>query len=522
MRLKLLKFTPFITPILTAIFPILSFYVHNISDLSPKFLGKPLIYSIVFSMLSTLIIYWFTKNREKSALIATGVIFIFFSYGHLSQYLNNKIFIPISSNLVLGPDKFLFPLALVSIFLLTIKIIRSQKNFSALLTSINLTLGLLVSWLVLVVIITNRSYLAQLNILQSVLTENRQTSPKDTPDIYHIILDGYARADVLESIYGYDNSNFIKELQDLGFYVADKAHANYLHTHLSLSSTLNLEYLDFLPQKFGKKPANTSPALNLSLSNLVTKKLKEYGYTTINFVSGWGGTSENYQADINYTSDVYTFKIAGLNLILDEATITFLQTTLIHPFIRQIQEDARRARIIITLQKLPTMPYRSEKKFVLAHLVIPHPPYLFTADGQPAKGPESADEGIETRPYYLEQLKFISKEIVPILQKLINNSQKPPIIILQSDHGPASILGKRENWDQNYNQLGLKERSGILYAIFFPDKDYGGFYNDLTPVNTYRIIFNKYFGENWEILPDKTYYTTYDEYDFKDITEAIK
>ena len=66
------------------------------------------------------------------------------------------------------------------------------------------------------------------------------------PDIYFIVLDGYARADVLSSLYNFDNSGFINFLTDKGFYVAKNSRSNYHRTQLSLASAINSEYLDYL------------------------------------------------------------------------------------------------------------------------------------------------------------------------------------------------------------------------------------------------------------------------------------
>ena len=68
------------------------------------------------------------------------------------------------------------------------------------------------------------------------------------PDIYYIILDGYARSDVMSKLFGFDNEPFLKRLEQKGFYVARRSTANYCQTPLSLSSSLNAVYLnDLIP-----------------------------------------------------------------------------------------------------------------------------------------------------------------------------------------------------------------------------------------------------------------------------------
>src|SRR3970282_1068515 len=76
-------------------------------------------------------------------------------------------------------------------------------------------------------------------------------SPRgDSPDIYYIILDGYARDDILRKFYQLDNRDFLDRLGELGFYVAGCAQSNYAQTQLSLASSLNFAYLDSLGDDF--------------------------------------------------------------------------------------------------------------------------------------------------------------------------------------------------------------------------------------------------------------------------------
>jgi len=500
-----------ILPILVTIFPILSFYLTNISELSLRFLDKPLGYSIAVVLVLTIVLGLITKNKNKTALAVTLAVFVFFSYGHLSQFLENKLFIKLPGNLVLGPDKVLLPIVILLASFCVFKIVRTKTDFSREIKVLSLTLAVLVVYLTGSIFVRERRRNKSDTIALG--QEQKQTGGKEeTPDIYYIVLDGYAREDILKKIYGYDNSKVIASLRDMGFFVADKAKSNYIHTYLSLPSALNMTYL--------KDPISESTAIRLLYENSVMKKLKNNGYKTINFETWWEGTNENYPAEVKYAYKK-NYKMAGVNLVTNESNMIFLQTTLLHPLIKEVWGDVLRGQVLTTLEKLPDIPYQKEKKFVLAHLTAPHPPYLFMADGSPVAGAElgMADEGFEKRENYLGQLTFVSNQILPILKKIISNSKKLPIIVLQSDHGPASIFGKREDWKKNYSQEGVGERTGVLYAIYFPDKDYRDFYETITPVNTFRIIFNKYFGEKMELLPDKTYYSNYEAKEgFKEVS----
>lgn len=518
---KLKKFSFLLPSVLMPAFPIFSFYLRNISELSLKFIEKPLILSIGLSFVGTLFFSLIIKNKNKAALLVLLFNLIFFSYGHLSNSLNKILFIQLPNGVILGPDKILLPTITLVFVFLSFRVLKSAKNFHQTISFINVSLLVIVSYLSFSIVKKEYQKGTSLLTLSPQSPGKTQEEQKITPDIYYIILDGYARQDILKEIYDYDNSWFIESLRKMGFYVAHYARSNYLHTYLSLSSTLNMRYLDDLPKKYGIKPVSNIAARQLIYNNEVIEKLKNYGYIIINFASTWEGTNENFQADITYSSGVY-FKIFNRNIALDEPTFIFLRTTLFSPFIKEVWFDGLRAQTMATLQKLPTIPSLAGKKFILSHIIPPHPPYVFTAKGDPISGTQ-LEFSKETINQYTDQLIFISKQILPVVQNIIQNSSSPSIIILQADHGPGSTFGKREEWQKNYSPLALKERSGILYAVYFPNKKYSQFYPSITPVNTFRILFNVFFNENLELLPDKTFYTDYEKiYDFKDVTDIVK
>lgn len=519
---KIKPFSFLLPVLLVAVYPILFFYANNISGLSLVFLEKPLVFSVTISVF--LVILWcrICGNKERASLIVTGLVFVFFSYGHLSKYLSNKLFIPLSGGVVLGPHKILLPLVFLLVVLFVYKTLKTKNNLSGIMAFLNIVLSLLC---------LNSAVMISVNEIKknkgeeglSEIEWERQENLTETPDVYHIILDGYARNDILKDLYDYDNSGFVADLEKMGFFVAEKARANYMHTYLSLPSTFNMNYLEILPEKYGKSPVDESVAKNMMFNNQALLKFKSFGYKTINFVSDWDGTNENYLTDVVFNEE-RTFKTLGVNIPTSESNMVFLQTTLVSPLIQEVWEVALRRKTLSVFEKMPDVAYLEGKKYILAHIMAPHPPYVFAEDGGEVNDVNltNADEGIDRRHHYLNQLKFITKQATVMLKKIFNNSKSPPIIILQSDHGPASILGKREEWSFNYNQEAVKERASILYAVFLPNGNYEGFSETMTPINTYGLLFNKYFGENNELFPDKTYYTSYDEiYGFYDVTDVL-
>ena len=92
---------------------------------------------------------------------------------------------------------------------------------------------------------------------------------------------------------------------------------------------------------------------------------------------------------------------------------------------------------------------------------------------------------------YRNQLTFINSQILKTLNKIITNSARTPVIIIQGDHGPITIPHAK--------------RMNILSAYLFPDAE-PDFYPSLTPVNNFRLVFNTYFDASLPILPDKSFF----------------
>ena len=74
--------------------------------------------------------------------------------------------------------------------------------------------------------------------------------------------------DTLRDLYGYDNSPFLDFLRSKGFYVADKSVTNYPRTELSVASSLNMKYMNYL----SKQMPPDSPVRDCQQTNTSKKK----------------------------------------------------------------------------------------------------------------------------------------------------------------------------------------------------------------------------------------------------------
>jgi hypothetical protein len=90
------------------------------------------------------------------------------------------------------------------------------------------------------------------------------------------------------------------------------------------------------------------------------------------------------------------------------------------------------------------------------------------------------------------------------IDTILRRSSRPPVIIIQGDHGPGGHL----DWDSPERSC-LWERTSILNAYYLPDGGARYLYPAITPVNSFITILNVYFGAGMELLPDDTYFTSH-------------
>ena len=107
---------------------------------------------------------------------------------------------------------------------------------------------------------------------------------------------------------------------------------------------------------------------------------------------------------------------------------------------------------------------------------------------------------------YKNQAIFASKKIQETLDQIFRNATRPTVILLQGDHGPGSRL----DW-KNPEKTDFKERFSILNAYYFPDHAADRYlYDSITLVNSFRIVLNLYFKQQFQLLRDESFFSTWD------------
>ena len=349
------------------------------------------------------------------------------------------------------------------------------------------------------------------------------------PNIYYIILDGYAGERTLKEIYHFDNSEFLDFLKKKGFYVASQSRSNYCQTMLSLASSLNLQYLDSLLLPEVLSGEDCTPLQRLMRNNLVFSFLKRYGYTTIAMdASVWEFVQIKSADEFYHVSPPLLSYFQQTLLELTPLRLLFVLVKRIAG--GDLDEYYRhRKRLLNAFELVEKIAREKKGPFIFfAHFLMPHQPFVFDRNGNPShfhpsaftiwRVPESPVEKEIYRKGYIEQLIFTNKKVSKMVEQILKYSKKPPIIILQADHGPASMLDP-----YSLERTNINERFYILNAYYLP---YGGdslLYPSISPVNSFRVIFNHYFGTSLPLLQDRSFYSTWNHpYKFHDVTERLK
>lgn len=499
-----------IYPFLFALFPVLFLYSYNKEQLPFNEVFLPSAIILGFTIVAILILWLILKkNGKKSGIITTIFLILFFSYGRVYEAIKTwKI-----GNILIGRHRYLMIIWAILLILCVYFTIRTRKDLH------NLTQILNVIGVVLIIfpLINVGIYKIKTRNIEKSITINVQEeyighdNQNDLPDIYYIILDGYAGSSTLKDVYNFDNEEFTDYLTERGFYVANKSISNYSTSFLSLASSLNMEYINHLSDVVGVESDDRTVLYQMIEKNKVMNFLKSRGYKFIHFSSGWGPTNYNKYADLNIAIGLHRW---------DEFQTLLIQTTMIGAFEKKFFKNIGKRRVINTLDNLANIHKIEGKKFIFAHIICPHPPYLFDESGKsvPEADFDMNDWGWEQKEYYLKQLIYINKEIEKLIDKILSNSEVSPIIIIQADHGPHNtfVVGRYPTDDM------FKEGMRILNAYYLPTKGNDLLYYNITPVNTFRLIFNSYFDTNYKLLDDQSYYSfEVEPYRFINITDIV-
>jgi hypothetical protein len=472
-----------------AAYPVLALLSHNIPQVRYTAGIRPLIISVAAASLLFLLFRLIYRDWHRAAFATTAILVLFFTYGHVFDLLQKKWKHPL-------------PGWLGAVWLVLTVLALGWAGWSRIrFQNVALTLNIISLGLTL--------YATSLVIQKSVPAGVQSNQPADPhaplrtlhipvgetpPDIYYIITDSYARSDLLEANLAYDNSQFVSDLEKMGFYVAKCSQSNYPRTDISLGSSLNMDYLQVLNDKFTPKNEDRTQLWNSILHSAVRYELENAGYKTVAFASGFAFT-EMTTADIYLSPSPFWSATTEFETLLIRTTPARHLEALGLMDLAQIDGQRYRDRTRFVFNSTDKLAHIPGPKFVFIHLIPPHPLFVFGPDGAPTNPAIFMDEnGIYSQEHYYSgyrnQVEYISGQLEKTVTTLLADSPTPPIIIVQGDHAP-------------WLQTGSDEFK-ILNAYYLPGHN-NLLYPTISPVNTFRLIFDTYFGADYPLLEDISY-----------------
>jgi hypothetical protein len=162
---------------------------------------------------------------------------------------------------------------------------------------------------------------------------------------------------------------------------------------------------------------------------------------------------------------------------------------------------------------------------VVAHVLLPHPAYVFDRDGSYLPSAESRAMGeAET---WQRQFEYTNSRIRSFLEPLLALPEaERPIVILQADEGHRFAAAVDEAGDFDWSTASGEEleiKFGILNAWYVPGGIDLALEPDQTAINTFPILFGRYFGlDGYELLPDRITADSWSaSYELADITDRL-
>jgi hypothetical protein len=517
-------------PLCAALAPALSLFATNTAELPPgaatrTLLVLPFVAALLVAGLSALMPK--DQRLRRGAVAATFVLLLSYAYSPLQPFLATWMTLLLGEVAVSQAHLWELPLFAAIVLGIVVLVRRVQvDNLSRALAVGGVALLLQALWQLRPTAATEIRPLGAGAVADDRTSRPAPAPPSATstaPDLYVIVLDAYGRQDTLQALYGLDNEPFLRALESRGFTVLRRARANYLQTALALGAALNLDYL---PQQVAPNDPNAridlmTPRIN---ENRIAALLRTRDYRFVCIPTG-AALASAASADL-LMEPVGVPPATGLNafegLLIDRTPLSAI------PRDDRTLFDLHRHQIRTAFDRLVEASRLPYPKFVFAHILAPHPPFVFGPNGeavQIAGRPFSIGDATDFtrtgsadqyRQRYPDQVRYINARLLETIDALRKPESRPAAIVLMGDHGPRL----RTDW-RSLQGTDVTEALTNLQAVLLP----GGATSipqDATPINTLRAVLTRLQGFDLKPLPDHSYYSTLrTPYVFTDVTDRL-
>ncbi|MBR9977304.1 MAG: hypothetical protein KFH87_04380 [Bacteroidetes bacterium] len=507
---------------LLPVYPILNFYANNLVIISPGTIVLVSLLTVTCTLVLGLLTGLLTRRYAASMAAAAAVMILLLSNGQFRALLVLIGFPPAETTrfVLQGVLHLFFVLLSIGVW---ISVRRNENVLHALAV---ITVVLLLLPLPEIFAYHSREESPEVTRTEDA-TLTFLPDSSDYPHIIMLLLDGYARADVLRDVYGYDNGKFITELRARNFFVADSAATNHTQTILSLTTLFTMQPLD-LTQQGRLRPGESGNNARQALVDVyrladVWRILGAAGY--IRLVTAMYGVPAPTEVDIILRNKI--MRDIDLGLFAEETSWIF--------FRKLLSYDPRRNRagdvndFTFELLDIAVDIARDRRPSLLfAHILAPHPPFTLSAGSERSRDrfPYIKDgshyhqvHGTTPADYvagYREELAALNDHVLKKVDEIIS-SERPLILLLLSDHGPGAFL----DWEDR-SKSNIKERMASFFAVYSSHGDVTGFPHRITPVNVFPVLFNSHFGTDYPLHENHAWFSTWTRpFQLHDVSEEV-
>lgn len=323
---------------------------------------------------------------------------------------------------------------------------------------------------------------------------------RDRPDVYWFVLDEHARSDQLRRWTGYDNSWFGDELAQRGFSVSETSRSAYVQTHLSIPSTLTMDYA-FTPGHDYRGEYELASEI-IRGPNAVMRTFGDNGYQVVYAPDGsveWA-TCDRAAADRTCVEPI------GGPFAFAESRLNLARSTPIGSFELPIAHNDFDS----VLDAVDGLDDDGRPRFVMAHVMSPHNPFRFAEDcslrSEWVEGHQLT--GDERAAAYANDVACLDRSFVEATDRILAEDPDA-VIIVQSDHGSRLSFDWLSTTFENSSPSTFDERFSSLDAMRLPGDCRGRSIEGESIVNTFRIVFACLSGTEPELLDRRMYFSEF-------------
>lgn len=448
--------------------------------------------------LATVVLYllfrWLLRDNNKAALVGFLLLLFYLFFGNIRDLLQK-------TGTPLYRYSLLLPLFVIVMILLTRSIARKRPGFRLIgLLNLLFVLFILADAFTLTIRAAGRNAppISAYTPLPSALP------PCDScphPDIYLLLFDEYAGNRTLLKTFHYDNGGLDSFLASEDFHILPDSRSNYSATPFSMASMLNLAYLRGIRHPRALAPDDYANIFEPIENNETITFLSAQGYSIVNY-SPFDLAEHPAQAHLPFFptgAALITYRNMADCMVRDFPAIARLAGRLNHPAAAgsPFENEIDRVYRLNETELTGTMQVSASKdehpKFVYTHVMMPHEPFLFDSLMR-RRNVREIRSPVPRLKDYLGYLPYTNARIRQLITTIKKNTGGKAVILFMSDHGfrywpdntPDSVFFKNQN------------------AVYFPDGDYSSFYDSMSNVNQFRVVFNKLFHLGLPLLKDSS------------------